>query len=153
MKAQGDKDKFDSSLSNDTIDVHKSDTLDVLEEISYFRIDPFTLIEIELPKNSYMIASTNTQSFVKEGENCASTISVGHLEPLFHTIGYDMTLFGSDMTLFGSIFQFQEAPVLLVDVLINFGVKNQVPQVSFKIATGDLMSVFSHEFDDIIFCE
>ena len=31
--------------------------------------------------------------------------------------------------------------------------KNQVPQVSFKIVVGDLMSVFSHEFVDIIFCE
>ena len=34
--------------------------------------------------------------------------------------------------------------------LINFGVKNQVPQVSFKIVVGDLMSFFSHEFADII---
>ena len=42
---------------------------------------------------------------------------------------------------------------MLVVVLINFGVKNQVPQVSFKIFVGDLMSVFSHEFVDIIFCE
>ena len=37
--------------------------------------------------------------------------------------------------------------------LINFGVKNQVPQVFFKLATGDLMLVSSYEFDDIIFCE
>ena len=42
---------------------------------------------------------------------------------------------------------------MLVVVLINFGVKNQVPQVSFKIDVGDLMSSFSHEFGDIIFCE
>ena len=42
---------------------------------------------------------------------------------------------------------------MLVDVLIIFGVKNQVPQVSFKIVGGDSMLVFSHEFDDIIFCE
>ena len=41
---------------------------------------------------------------------------------------------------------------MLVVSLINFGVKNQVPQVSFKIVVGDLMSVFSHEFVDIIFC-
>ena len=64
----------------------------------------------------------------------------------FHTIG-------SDMTLFGSIFKFQEPLFILVVVLINFCVKNLVPQVSFKIAAGDLMSVFSHEFADIIFCE
>ena len=42
---------------------------------------------------------------------------------------------------------------MLVSILINFGVKNQVPQVSFKIVVGDLMSVFSHEFANIIFCE
>ena len=66
---------------------------------------------------------------------------------------YDMILFGSDMILFGSIFHFHELPVLLVAGLINFGVKNQVPKVSFKITAGDLMSVLSHEFDDIIFCE
>ena len=42
---------------------------------------------------------------------------------------------------------------MLVFLLINFGVKNQVPQVSFKLATRDLMLVFSYEFVDIIFCE
>ena len=42
---------------------------------------------------------------------------------------------------------------MLVVVLINFGVKNQVPQVSFKIVVGDSMIDFSHEFDDIRFCE
>ena len=69
VKAQGDKERFDSSLSNHVAGVHKSGTLDVLEEISYFRSDPFTLIDLELPTNSYMIACTNTQSFVEEGEN------------------------------------------------------------------------------------
>ena len=44
-----------------------------------------------------------------------------------------MTLFGSDMTLFGLNFKFQEPPIILVVVLINFGVKNQVPQVSLKL--------------------
>ena len=92
----------------------------------------------------------NTQSF-EEGENCASTISVKHLD-LFHTLGYDMKLFGYDMILFGSVFKFQEIPVMLVAVLIDFGVKNQVPQGSFKIVVGDLMLVFSHDFADIIFC-
>ena len=48
------------SLSNHAIGVQKSDTLDVLEEISDFRSDPFTLIDLELPANSYMIACTNT---------------------------------------------------------------------------------------------
>ena len=100
-----------------------------------------------------MIACTNTQNF-EEGENCASTVSVEH------TLGSDMTLFGSDMNLFGSdmilfclSFKFQEPPVILVAVPINFGVKNRVPKVSFKIVVGDLMLVFFHEFVDIIFCE
>ena len=93
-----------------------------------------------------MIVCTSTQSFVEEGENFASTISVEHLEPLFHTLG-------SDMTLFGLSFKFQEPLVMLVAVLINFGVKNQVPQVSFKIVVGGSMLVFSHEFADIRFFE
>ena len=42
---------------------------------------------------------------------------------------------------------------MLVFVLSNFGMKKQVPQVSFKIVVGDLMLVFSHEFADIRFCE
>ena len=100
-----------------------------------------------------MIACTNTQSFVEEGENCASTISVEHLEPLFHTLRSDMTLLGSDVSLFGSGFKFQEPLVMLVAVIINFGVKKQLPQVSFKIDVGDLMFIFSHEFANIILCE
>ena len=67
--------------------------------------------------------------------------------------GYDMILFGSNMILIGSSFQFQDLPVLLVAGLINFGVKNQVPKVSFKITARELMSIFSHKFADIIFCE
>ena len=51
-----------------------------------------------------------------------------HLEPLFHTLG-------SDMTLFGLNFKFQEPPIMLVAVLINFGVKNQAPQASLKNIT------------------
>ena len=89
-----------------------------------------------------MIECTNTQNFVEEGENCASIISVGKFEPLFHTIRYDMTLIVFYMILFGSIFKFQEPSFMLVAGLINFGVKNQVLQVSFKIVVGDLMLVF-----------
>ena len=55
------------------------------------------------------------------------------------------------MILLGPSFQFHELPVLLVAGLINFGVKNQVSQFPFEVAAGDLMSVFSYEFDDIIF--
>ena len=45
-------------------------------------------------------------------------------------IRYDMILFGYDMILLGS--KVQEISVLLVVVLINFGVKKQVPKISFK---------------------
>ena len=56
------------------------------------------------------------------------------------------------MPLFGLNFKFQEPPVMLVVVIINFGVKNQAPQVSFKFVSGSLMSVSSYEFADIKFC-
>ena len=63
-------------------------SLDILEIISYLRRDPFILINLDLLENSYMIACTNTQGF-EEGENCASTITVNHLD-LLHIIGSDM---------------------------------------------------------------
>ena len=120
----------------------KSDSLYVLEEISYFSSDPFTLFDLDLPINSYMIECTNTHNF--EGENCVATITVEH------TLGYDMKLFGYDMILFisymilfFSIFKFQELSVMLVASLINFGVKNQVPQIVFQLVAGDLMFIFS----------
>ena len=57
----------------------------------------------------------------------------------------------SDMILFGSIFKFQELSIMLVSVLINFGVKNQVPQVSFKVVVGDLISFLTLGSDMILF--
>ena len=130
--------------------MHISNYLDILEKISDFRSDPFTLIDLELPANSYRIECTKIQNF--EGENCASIISVDH------NFGYDMNLFGSDMILFGSDMillgsMVQDLSGLLVVVFINFGAKNQVPKISFKTSLGDLMSVFFHEFADIIFCK
>ena len=125
--------------------------MDILEIISYFRSDPFTLIDLDIPTNFYMIACTDTQGF-EEGENWASTISVEHtLGYDMEFIGYDMILFGSDLILIGSRVQYLWA--LLVAFLINFGVKKQVPKISFKSYVGDLMSVFSHEFVDIKFCK
>ena len=64
-----------------------------------------------------------------------------------------MNLFGSDLILFGSSFKFQDPSFMLVIGLVNFGVTNQVPQVSFKLIAGDLMLVSSYEFVDIIFFE
>ena len=62
-----------------------------------------------------------------------------------------MNLFGSDMTLFGLNFKFQEPPIMIASILINFGVKYQAPQVSFKFVFRNSMLVFSHEFADINF--
>ena len=109
-------------------------------------IDPFTLIDLELPANSYKIECTKIWNF-EEGENCASAISVDD------TFGYYMNLFGSDMILFGSNFKFQESSVILLASLINFDVTNQALQVSFNFAVEDSMLVLPYEIDDIIFCE
>ena len=45
-----------------------------------------------------------------------------------------------DLILLGS--RVQDILVPLVAVLINFGVKKQVPKISFKSSAGDLMSVY-----------
>ena len=42
---------------------------------------------------------------------------------------------------------------MLVAALTNFGVKNLVPQLFFKIATGDLVLFSSYEVADIFFCD
>ena len=52
--------EFDFSISNYVAGVKISNYLDILETISYCRRDPFILIDIELPTNSYMIACTDT---------------------------------------------------------------------------------------------
>ena len=44
--APGKGGEFDFSISNDVVSVHISNYLDILEIISYFRSDPFTLIDI-----------------------------------------------------------------------------------------------------------
>ena len=66
-------------------------------------------------------------------------------------IGSDMILFISDLILLGSIFQVHELSVLLIAGFINFGVTNQVPQVSFKIVARDLISLHSFGFDMNLF--
>ena len=68
-----------------------------------------------------------------------------------------MNLFGSDLIshliFFGSNFKIQELTVLLEAALTNFSVKNQVPQLFFKFAYGDLVLVSSYEVGDILFCD
>ena len=134
--ASESEEEFDLSPSNVAIGVLISNTLDILEKISDCWSDPFSLLDLYLLANSYMIACTNIQNF-EEGENCASTISVEH------TFGYDMKPFGSDMILFfsymilfGLNFKFQDISVMLVASLTNFGVKKQLPQFFFKFALG-----------------
>ena len=86
-------------------------------------------------------------------------IVVGDLISL-HSFGYDMNLFRydlfSDLIIFGSSFKIQELTVFLVTGFINFlnkliGVKKQVPQVSFKIVAGDLISLHTFGSDMKIF--
>ena len=69
----------------------------------------------------------------------------------FLTLGSDINLFGYDLILFVSNFNFKELSVMLVASLINFGVKNQVPQVSFKIVARDLMSFHTFGSDMRLF--
>ena len=107
-----------------------------LKIISVFLIDPFTLIDLELLANFYMIACTDIQNF-EGGENCASTISVKQtLGSDMNFIGYDMILFVSDMILISSIFQVHEPSVLLVVILINFGVKKKYRKSPSKLLLG-----------------
>ena len=57
------EEEFYFSISNDVVGVNISDTMDILEIISYYRIEPCTLINIELLVNSYWIACTKSQNF------------------------------------------------------------------------------------------
>ena len=84
-----------SIFSHEFVDIIFCKYFDILEIILDYMSDPFTLIDLELLANSYMIACTNIQNF-EEGQNCASTFSVEQ------TLGSDMNLFGFDMILFGS---------------------------------------------------
>ena len=149
--ASESEEKFDFSLPNVAAGVKICNTLDILEEISDYQSEPFSPHDLDLPSNSCRIACTKIQNFEEE-ENCASTVSVDH------NFGYDMKLIVSDiilfvfdLILFGSIFQVHELSVLLVVSFIKFGVTNQVPQVSFKIPTGDSISLLNVGSDMNIF--
>src|SRR5713101_5981104 len=117
------------------------------KKISDYKSDTFAPHDLYLPANSCRIACTKIQNFEEE-ENCASTISVDHnFGSDMNLIGSDMILFGSDLIFLGLKFQVHKPSVLLVAVLIN-GVKKQVPQVSYKTATGDLISF--HSFGSVV---
>ena len=61
--ASESEEEFDFSISNYVFGVCISNTLDFLEEISYFRSDPFSLLDLDIPANSYRIACTNIRNF------------------------------------------------------------------------------------------
>ena len=82
--------EFDFSISNNVSGVQISNIMDIMEIISDYKSDPFTLINLELPVNSYRITCTENQNF-EEGENCASTVLVEQ------SFGSDMNIFGSDL--------------------------------------------------------
>ena len=84
--------RVDFSLSNVAACLKICNTLDILEEISYYQSDPFAPLDLDLPANSCRIACTKIQNFEEE-ESCASTVSVDHF------FGSDMKLVGSDMKL------------------------------------------------------
>ena len=95
------EEEFYFSLCNDVACVHKSDILDVLEDISDFEIDPFTFIDPILPVNSCLIACTNYHNFIEEGENCTFSISMAHKGLFFPILEADITLFGSKLNFQG----------------------------------------------------
>ena len=55
--------EFDFSISNNVAGVQIGNTMDIMEIISNYRSDPFTLINLELPVNSYRIACIEKSEF------------------------------------------------------------------------------------------
>ena len=148
--ASESEEKFDFSPSNVAAGVKICNTLDILEEISYYRSDSFSPLDLYLPSNSCRIACTKIQNFEEE-QSCASTVSVNHLFGSdINLIGSNMILFRSDLIFLGLIYQIHNLSVLLEAVLIN-GVKKQVPQVSFKTVAGDLISFHTFGSDMELF--
>ena len=76
--ASESEEKFDFSPSNVSAGVKICDTLDILEEISYYQSDPFAPHDLYFLANSCRIACTKIRNFEEE-ESCASTVSVNHL--------------------------------------------------------------------------
>ena len=70
------EEEFGFSISNDVAGVQISNTMYIMEIISNYRSDRFTLINLEIPVNSYKIACTKNHNF-EEGENCASIVLGG----------------------------------------------------------------------------
>ena len=106
--------------------------------------DPFTVIDLVLSANSYLIACTNSQIFIEQGENCASAISLTQLEPMFLITRYDINLFFLNLNIRGR-------SIMIGIYLTSIGEKNQVLQVSFEnYVARDFISVSSHECSDVL---
>ena len=102
--ASESEEKFDFSSSNVAAGVKICDTLDILEEISYYKSDIFSPHDLDLPANSCRFACTKIQN-CEEEENCASTVSMDHtIGSDMNLIGYDIILFISNLIFLGSIF-------------------------------------------------
>ena len=81
-----------SVFSHEFADIIFCKYLDILEIIMGCRSDPFTLIDLELPTNFYMIACTDIRILKKE--------KIVHLPSWWSKlldIGSDMNFIGSDM--------------------------------------------------------
>ena len=68
--ASKSEEEFNFSPFNVVSGVMISNTLDILEKISDCRSDPFTLLDLDLPTNSYRIACTKIQIFEEERKLC-----------------------------------------------------------------------------------
>ena len=68
-----------SVLSHEFVDIIFFEYLDILEEISGFMSDPFTLLDLDIPANSYMIAYTNIHNLLKKEK-------IVHLPPQWSTL-------------------------------------------------------------------
>ena len=69
--------------------MQKCDLLDVLEVISYFGSDTFSLTGPMLPTNSYLIACNNSRNFIEDGENYEFALLVARMVHMSHLLGAD----------------------------------------------------------------
>ena len=75
--ASESEEEFYFSPSNVADGVKICNNLDILEKISDYKGDQFSLHDLDLPANSCRIACTKIQNFEEE-ERCASTVLVDH---------------------------------------------------------------------------
>ena len=64
--ASESEEEFDFCPSNVAAGVKICNTLYILEKISYYKSDPFALLDLDLPANSWRITCTNIHNFEEE---------------------------------------------------------------------------------------